>query len=53
VIEWPRSKSSARSIFFTRPFSLSLFLLTALMLVWPTLKSWLFGAKAALPEADD
>ena len=41
------------AIFFTRPFSLSLFLLTALMLVWPTLKSWLFGAKAALPEADD
>jgi putative tricarboxylic transport membrane protein len=41
------------SIFFTRPFSLTIFLLTALMLVWPTLKRWIFGAKAALPEVED
>jgi putative tricarboxylic transport membrane protein len=40
-------------IFFTRPFSLSIFLLTVAMLVWPTLKRWIFGAKAALPEAED
>jgi putative tricarboxylic transport membrane protein len=32
------------TIFFTRPFSLTIFLLTVAMLVWPVVKRWKFSA---------
>lgn len=41
------------AIFFTRPFSLTILLLTVAMLVWPTLKQWIFGKKAGVEGAKD
>jgi putative tricarboxylic transport membrane protein len=40
-------------ILFTRPFSVSIFLLTMGMLIWPAVKHWVFRADAVPPKPED